>query len=331
MASNYGIMNHPRTTTQIRKQTMNKLKRLTALLLIAALPAFSGCTPLTDDAVPDDTRVMTTFYPLYALSVNLVKDVPALTLSNLVQPQVGCPRSYQLSNWDAALIAGQDALIIGGRGLESFESALTMGDAGIAVLSAMNGRTLYNGGASGETGSHLEGDNPWLFLSVPGAMDISISIAAGMAQMDEPYAALYDKNLGEYLTRLQNLADDMEDVVSRAPDLPVAVLHEGLGYLARQLGLNIVCEYPREPGTEQYGNDLGDLLATLADAGAAVILIERQAPQNLVEALTAEGYAVARLDTLMTHAADGDCGAYERIMLENAKIIAETLKSAANP
>jgi ABC-type Zn uptake system ZnuABC Zn-binding protein ZnuA len=225
-----------------------------------------------EDDAPQETRVMTSFYPLYALALNLTQGVPALMLNNLVQPQAGCPRAYQLSDWDAALIGAQDAMIIGGRGLEAFESALGSSTSGPAVLIAMSGLTLYNNGApSNEESSHLDGDNPWLFLSVGGAMDICTAIASGMAQMDEPYADIYLNNLSAYLQRLQNLADDMEHVIERAPSLPVAVLHEGLGYLARQLRLKVVCEYPREPGTEQYGNDLSDLLAALADAGAIAI------------------------------------------------------------
>ncbi len=301
---------------------MKKNKRLAAILLAAALLA--GCNMMAGGP-PDDTRVMTTFYPLYALAVNIVKDVPALTLSNLVQPQTGCPRDYQLSDWDAALIAGQDALIIGGRGLEAFESALTGAESGPAVLTVLGGLALHNGGADNEESSHLKGDNPWLFLSVPGAMEMAVSMASGMARLDERFAEAYMANLREYLPRLENLADDMEHALSRAPSRPVAVIHEGLGYLARQLGMDVVCEYPREPGTEQTGNDLYDLLAALEKSGAEVVLIERHAPGSLVAALEAAGYAVARLDTLMTHTADGDLEAYERAMLANAEEIARAL------
>ena len=305
---------------------MKTFRRMIALVLLAI--TLSGCNLMAGDATPDITRVMTTFYPLYAITLNLTEGVPALILSNVVQPQTGCPRSYHLSNWDAALIAGQDALIIGGRGLESFESALNSAESGPALLTVMSNLTLHNGGAANEESSHLKGDNSWLFLSVPGAMEMAISIAGGMAQLDEPYADIYMGNLREFLTRLENLTDDMEHVLSRAPSRPVAVLHEGLGYLARQLELDIVCEYPREPGTEQYGADLDDLLETLAESGAEVVLIERQAPQNLIEALESAGYTVARLDTLMTHAADGDREAYEHAMLENAEIIAAALKES---
>ena len=37
---------------------------------------------------------------------------------------------------------------------------------------------------------------------------------------------------------------------------------------------------------------------------------------------------MARLDTLMTHQADGDTEAYERIMLENARALKNALTAA---
>ena len=76
---------------------MKTFRRMIALVLLAA--TLSGCNLMAGDATPDTTRVMTTFYPLYAITLNLTEGVPALILSNVVQPQTGCPRSYHLSNY----------------------------------------------------------------------------------------------------------------------------------------------------------------------------------------------------------------------------------------
>ena len=64
---------------------MKKIIRLTAALLIAAL-ALAGCGPL----VSDDERELTvyaSFYPIYALTEALTRDVPRMSVHCLVQPQ----------------------------------------------------------------------------------------------------------------------------------------------------------------------------------------------------------------------------------------------------
>ena len=307
-------------------------KRLAALMCLLAMLLLTGCHPLMEgeDAL-ERKYVSTTFYPLYSLAVNIVKDVPALSLSCLTQPQDGCIRSYELSDWDYQTLMAQDAVIFAGRGLESFEGTLTQLTNGPILLSALEGASLRNedsGESDDENTSHFIGENPWSFLSVAGAMEISIAVAGDMAVIDELFAEKYHENLTEYLARLETLISQMSDILARAPYRKVAVLHEGLTYFAGQFSLNMVCIYPREPGSDLIDNDLDALLEALAQSGAEAVLIEEQAPSALVNALEAAGYPVARLDTLTAHRADGDTGKYERIMLENAEALAEALKRA---
>lgn len=310
-------------------------RRITALLCALTILLLAGCQSkpeeTSEETAPETKYIATTFYPLYALAVNIIKDVPDLFLSCLTQPQDGCIRSYSLSEWDYAILLGQDAVILGGRGLESFEGALSQLTSQPILLSALEGAQLRRetaGDADDENTSHFLGENPWLFMSVTGAMEMSAAIAGDMAVIDEQYASVYQENLAEYTERLKKLAADMDAVISRAPDRPVAVLHEGLTYFAGQLGLEIACVYPREPGADAIDNDLGQLLLALDESGAQVVFLEEQAPHHLVEALEAAGYPVARIDTLTAHMADGDAGTYERVMKENAQAAYDALMRA---
>ena len=307
-------------------------KRLAALFCMLIVLLLSGCHPLmTGEDALKTQHVSATFYPLYSLAVNIVKDVPALSISCLTQPQDGCIRSYTLSDWDYQTLMAQDALIFGGRGLESFEGTLTQLTSGPALLSVLEGaklRTETAGNPDDENTAHFTGDNPWSFMSVAGAMEISIAIAGDMAAVDETFAEKYHENLTEYLARLETLISKMSDIMARAPFKKVAVLHEGLTYFAEQFGLNMVSIYPREPGSDLIDNDFSALLESLQRTGAEVVLLEEQAPSSLVKAIEKAGFPVARLDTLTAHMADGDTGAYERIMLENAKALSDALGRA---
>jgi len=302
------------------------------LFLICALMMLTGCYSLMtgEDALPTK-YVSATFYPLYALTVNITKDVPALSVSCLTQPQDGCIRSYQLSDWDWAVASNQDVILLGGRGLEAFESTLMQLPTRPILISVLEGaalRTENAGSADDENTAHFIGENPWSFLSVAGAMEISLSIAADMAEVDELFAQKYHENLSEYMKRLDALIGDMSDIMAPAPYMPVAVLHEGLTYFAAQFGLDIVLVYPREPGADAFDNDLETLLDALSQSGAKTVFLEEHAPTHLVRALEEHGYSVARLDTLTAHAADGDLNAYERIMLENAREARRALDAA---
>ena len=304
-------------------------RRIAALLMALSLLLLTGCrSSAPEESEPETTYITTTFYPLYALAVNIMKDVPDLSLSCLVQPQDGCIRSYELSDWDYSILLHQDAIIEGGCGLESFSSVLTELSNQPIVMSVLDGVHLTEdnaGNADDENTSHFMGENPWAFMAVERAMEICIGLAGGMSEVDEPYTEIYHANLQDYLQRLEDLIEEMARTVARAPQKPVAVLHEGLTYFAAQFNLEIACIYPREPGSGAYENDLIALLETLEASGAEVVFLEEQAPDSLVRSLEEAGYPVARIDTLTAHRADGDPEAYERIMLENAQAAYDAL------
>ena len=289
-----------------------------------------GCArkqePVQQEQEEGRKSVAATFYPLYAIALNLVKDVPDLSLSCLIQPQDGCLRSYSLSEWDYLILASQDAVICGGRGLESFSGALSAMQDGPIVITCLQGQTLKNNGEAQDEESHLTGENPFLFLSAGGAMSIASTLAYSLIEIDPDYAETYRANLTEYLSRLDALAAEMAETMAAAPSRRVALMNEGLSYLADQLALNVAVQIDHEPGVAVEDNDLDSVLSQLKEAQAEVVLLESQAPMHLVEDLQAAGYRVALIDILSAHAADGDPEAYERIMRDNCARIADALR-----
>ena len=305
-------------------------KRLLAALLAALfMITLSGCDVFVATPEAQPLRVCASFYPLYALALPLISGVDDISLTCLVRPQAGCPRSYVLSDWDAGILAAQDAVLIAGRGFESFEAALTGITSGPAVVIAQSGLTLSKEGVTTDESTHWEGDNPWLFLSVGGAREITISLTSGLSQLDPDYTETYVHNMDVQMVFFDQLEADIDELMAPYKGAGVAVAHEGLSYLVGSLGLKVSASLKREPGSDPYGNDLVSLMDTLKESGARVVLVEEQAPQNFTEALEAAGYVTARVDTLMTHAPDGDARAYTRIMLENARAAAAALKLAS--
>ena len=104
---------------------MRSRGKLISLFLLTAI-VLSACHPLVEEEGPEELVVYATFYPIYALSERIFDGIPSMELHCLVQPQDGCLRNYELSDWDLYLLAySADAVIEGGRGLESFSSTLT--------------------------------------------------------------------------------------------------------------------------------------------------------------------------------------------------------------
>lgn len=293
------------------------MARLRFVALFVCFALLTSCVSYQTDT-PLPKTLYASFYPLYALSAQVVKDVPGMRLYCLAQPQDGCLRSYTLSDWDAALLSGADAVILGGRGLESFEAALAGGS--IPVVTAMGGLSLIGNGEPQED-DHLTGENPWLFLSVAGAKQICASVAGSLALLDPDYAPRYEQNLLSVNARLDELLADMRSILSDATVPPVILLQEGLAYFAREMGIGEYATLSRESGVDYVENDLAELLSQMDETGYGLVLIEKQAPQALVEAITSHGYTVCLVDILSTRFATDFGEGYFTAMLENAQAL----------
>ena len=304
-------------------------RRLALVSLLSAALLLSACHRVVPEA-PESISVYATFYPIYALTDAVMGDVPNASLHCLVQPQDGCLRNYQLSDWDIYLIAGADAVIAGGRGLESFEGLLfSIGDDGPAVSAVLYNLELYNQArthAQYETDSHLDGANPHLYMSMNGAQEIIDSLSAQLVSMDPVYAQQYVDNAQKVKNRLESLLEEARGIASGLDGKSAILMNEALIYVAQDYGLDVACWYDRESGTGLYDTELERCLAQLAECGAKVVLIERQAPQQLVDALTEAGYRVARIDILSTHDEPDGFETYINAQLSNARALRDAFE-----
>ena len=314
------------------------MKRLFSIVLLLALSAsLSGCKQVQSAQNEEKTQSISlyaTFYPIYALSALIVEDVPDVSLYCLVQPQDGCLRDYQLSDWDLALLVrGADAVIAGGRALESFESSLTsLGEDGPAVSTLMYNMELKQVSAVNveeDSESHWADANPFIYMDVDGAIELCQRIAAHMATLDPKYQSQYCANYESAKTRLEGLKADMLAAAGDCGGTKVIVMNEALVYTADMFGLDAQMYYARESGEDIEGTDLDTCLETLGGCDAKYILIEQQAPAALCSALEAAGYVLIKMDTLSTGKASDGVEGYFDAQLANAAAIGEALKGGS--
>lgn len=302
-----------------------------ALLLTVVLSALSGCRKLVQDE-EESISVYATFYPIYALTDAVMKGVPDATLHCLVQPQDGCLRAYQLSDWDAAVLTkGADAVIAGGRGLESFETTLfSWGEQGPAVSAVFYNLELYNQEQvpDGEAQSHLQGPNPHLYMSLEGARHIVESISATMVSLDPAYSEQYIHHSQAAIKKLDELRAASCAKLTPYAGRRVALMSETLIYVASDYGLEVAEWIERESGADFGDNELAAWLEQLEKADVKVVMLEKQAPQALREALEAAGYAVATIDVLSTHTEGEGFDRYLEIQGENAQAVLDAFMRA---
>ena len=308
---------------------MRRLRRLCVGLICLALLAagLTGCGSHSESEVPEELNVYATFYPIYAIAAMITENVPDLRLNCLVQPQDGCLRSYALSDWDAALLGSADAVLMGGQGLESFEGALlALGEDQLAVAGVLYNMELAEPAAENtdpDSESHWLDANPHIYMSIDGTIEIAGRIAQSMAVFDPRYEELYLENLESAERRLASLKAEITAEVDEFSGQRVAVLNETLIYAAQDYGLDVALCWDRDSGETMEETALENLLTALNENNIKVVLIEKQAPQSLLEALERSDISVAALDVLSTRRADEGYEGYFDAQRANAVAVRE--------
>lgn len=311
---------------------MRRLRKLCALMTCLCLAAMlAGCKGAANENAAEEISVYATFYPIYAVAAMITEDVPDLHLNCLVQPQDGCLRRYALSDWDAALLGSADAVLAGGQGLESFEATLKLlGEKQMAVTELLynmelDERAAENTDSDGD--SHWLDANPHIYMSIDGAIEISGRVAQSMMILDPRYEDLYLENLKKAEEQLSSLLDEVREETAEFAGEKAAVLNEALVYAAQNYELEIALCWDRDSGESMDETTLAELLTALEEREIRVVLIEKQAPQSLLEALESAGIAVAALDTLSTRRADEGYTGYFNAQRANAAAVRDAYRS----
>ena len=302
------------------------MKKRFLILFLTLVIAFScsGCAPLMD-ADPETLSIYASFYPIYALTEMIVEGVPDLTLHCLVQPQDGCLRSYSLSDWDLYMLSyGAGAIVLGGSGLESFSDALRQSaEQTHIVVEALTGLELAENPEieHDETLSHWEGDNPYLYLSVDGAMKILNNLSDALSVMDPRYAEKYEANLAAALTKMENLNAEIEAVRPLSHGKKAALLNEAMLYIAEDYEMEIAAVIPRKSGASLAQSELENCIEQLQSGDVEIVLIEKQAPQPLIAALESAGFQVAQIDTMSTRRENEGSDGFFEAQRENIQVV----------
>ncbi|MBI5804457.1 zinc ABC transporter substrate-binding protein [candidate division TA06 bacterium] len=285
--------------------------KITALLAVAM--AMSGCLKKEQ---PARLTVVTSFYPMYIMAANIVKDVPGVELVNLAPPFSGCLHDYQMTPQDMKTLGRADVLVANGAGMESFLAKVTSQNPKLTVIDASRGIDLivYQGTT-----------NPHIFAGISGAMAQVQNIEAGMEKADPTQTKQYRKNAGIYLARLDFLKNRMHLALKDIKNRDIITFHEAFPYFAREFGLNILAVIEREPGSEPSAGELARTIGIIRKNKVQAIFAEPQYPAKSAEAIAREtGAKVFTLDPAVTGPMEPD--AYLKAMEKNLEVLREALR-----
>ncbi len=260
------------------------------LLIVITLVSFSSTFFIYQNKVAkqaqedeETIKVVTSFYPMYIATMNVIEGIDGVELESLSEPQTGvCLHDYVLTTEDMKNLSTADVLIVNGGGIESFieEVAKTYPD--LVVIQACDGIELL---ADGDE----ENAHAW--------MDVSLyekqveNIAAGLAEYDSANADKYKANATAYEKRLQPLADRMSALKKQYVGGNIIIFHEAYDYVADALGMEVVFVMDLDEERQISAGEQADVLTAISDNEVKLVLADATYGKKMGDVVDAESAA----------------------------------------
>lgn len=262
-------------------------------------------------------NIITSFYPMYIATLNIVDGVDNVELSNLTKPTTGCLHDYQLSPYEMVNIEKADVFIANGAGMESFMDKVISAYPNLKVIYASNEIELIKDD-SGEENAHV-------WVSISKHIEQIKNIEYSLCTIDPQNAEKYTANADKYIVALNTQLDKMKTALSSTTKKDIITFHEAFPYFAEEFGLNIVSVIEREPGTEPIPKELAQTIGIVKESGVQVLFAEPQYSMSSADNIAKEtGAKVFILDPVVT--GDMTKNAYIDIMDKNLEVLEEALK-----
>lgn len=307
------------------------LKNKLIALLVSAGMCLACASGMADGQA---FEVLTSFYPMYLLTVNVAGGIDGVNVKNMAEQNVGCLHDYTLRTGDMRMIHAADVVVINGAGMESFTDKI-LTDQQKPVIVASDGIDLICDDDEDEDhdhdhdhDGHDHGDeNAHVWMSPKQAIKQVENIAEGLIEQNPAHADAYRKNADAYIERLNKLDKQVEELLSGVQGAKIVTSHPAFEYLARDYGIEIVASLGQEPGEMPRTRDMARLVDDVRDMDIRALFVEKAYSERAAEVLAREtGIAIYALDSLTS--GDMDEEAYERGILADAQTLKEALENA---
>ncbi|MCR5792124.1 MAG: metal ABC transporter substrate-binding protein [Lachnospiraceae bacterium] len=307
---------------------MNKLAKKCLLLLgiMSIVTVLAGSVGFlvnraNSDSVKGKLKIVTSFYPMYIATMNVVGDVEGVELTNLTKNQGGCLHEYQITTDDMKHMENASVFVTNGAGMESFVEDILTQYPHIKVIDSSDGCELLQSlEEEDEVNSHL-------WMDPDNYMKQIANIAKGLGEADEEHKEQYEANAKAYIEKIKKLKEDIIGsglTVDSGKQENVIIFHDAFAYMAKVLGWTTAYAVDIDNDTAMSAGDVADIIEVIKEKNVTLLFAEKQFSDAIPKQIAGEtGAKVCIIDSLVSGEMDKD--AYIDGMHENIRAMQELL------
>ena len=285
---------------------------ITVILVIISLIVI-GNLNRNETEKDDKVRIVTSFYPMYIMALNVTEGIENVEVENMADNQVGCIHDYTLTTSDLKKFENADIFIENGYGIENFSEKIINSYPNVKIIEASNSIEDIITEESGEINAHF-------WTSIDNYILQVRKIADRLKELDNANEAKYEENVSEYIKKLENLKTKHKNQLQNINGKKVVSLNEAFSYLFKFVGIEeelISTDHEQSALSAEQVKNVIDMMNN--ENIKTIIIAENDDEQNATAIANETGAKIYRLKDGMS--GDGLTDSYIDIMEDNLETL----------
>ena len=281
-----------------------------AVVLILIAVIVIGNLNRRDEIESDSLKIVTSFYPIYIMTLNITNGVENIEVSNMAENYVGCIHDYTLTTTDLKKFENADIFVQNGYDMEQFSEKIIDSYPNVKMVDSSTKITDFV-----QDGEEV---NPHFWTSIDNYMLQVEAITDGLKKLDSSNSELYEQNKNTYIQKLQELKSNYEGFNFEGNS--VVSLNESFSYLFKFIGVDETLIETDHEQSALSAETVRDVIEEVKNSGIKAIVIGQNDDDQNANLIASEtGATVYRLNDAMS--GDGSLDSYINTMKENLEIL----------
>lgn len=293
-----------------------KKKYIIIIILIVIFLAviIIGNLNKTKNKSNNNYKVLTSFYPLYIMTLNITNGAQNVEVGNMADKITGCIHDYTLSTADLKKFEDTNIFIQNGAGLESFSQKVIDAYPNVKIVNCADSISNFIEDEDGDKNGHV-----WLGLD---NYESEVKeIASKLSENNSSNASIYEENARAYIQKIDEIKTKFNGI-SNLNGKNAICLNESLEYLLNDLKINTTMIETDHEQNSLSAETVKNIISDMKKSNSKMIFIDKNDDSKVADTIAKEtGATVYRLDSEMT--GEKDLNAYINAMNYNYEILSK--------
>lgn len=283
---------------------------IVAIVLILIAGIVIGNLNRKDDIEGDSLKIVTSFYPIYIMTLNITNGAENIEVSNMAENYVGCIHDYTLTTTDLKKFENADIFVQNGYDMEQFSQKIIDSYPDVKMVDSSTKITDFV-----QDGEEV---NPHFWTSIDNYILQVEAITEGLKELDSLNSDLFEQNKNIYVQKLQELKSSYEEFNFEGNS--VVSLNESFSYLFKFIGVNETLIETDHEQSSLSAETVRGVIEEVKETGIQAIVIGQNDDDQNANLIASEtGAKVYRFNDAMS--GDGSLDSYINTMKENLEIL----------